>query len=201
MVKTGNLDQATGAWYIKNFEKKWLVLATKCGSWAILVGYECTSELRLNTICRGQGSVPLVNKYISLQSWELYISTSLGMRSCLKCIVYSRQRVRVLDRRQIQPAVIHTEPGSAVFFSHQHHRCRPRAVARLDLSAGKHLFYADFLLFNLLGRHTPRSTPDRWVVTGINGVFHSIRVSGQGRTRYGKEVHELQQCISQLAFL
>ena len=67
-------------------------LATKCGLIAILVGYECTSELRVKTICRGQGSVPLVNKYKSLQSWELYISTSLGMRSCLKsgpvCALY-----------------------------------------------------------------------------------------------------------------
>ena len=41
--------------------------------------------------------------------------------------------------------------GSAIFISHQHHRCRPRVVARLDLSTGQHLFYADFLLFNLLG--------------------------------------------------
>ena len=77
------------------FEKKVIFfLATKCGSWAILVGYECTSELRVKTICRarGQGSVPLVNKYISLQSWELHISTSLGMRSCLNsgpvCALY-----------------------------------------------------------------------------------------------------------------
>ena len=119
----------------------------------------------------------------------------------IQCIIYSRHRVRVLDRRQIQPAVIHTEPGSAIFLSHHHHRYRSRGVAWLDLSAGQHLFYADFLLFNLLGRHMPRSAPHRRVVTGINGVFHSIHVSGQGRTRYGEEVHKLQQCISQLAFL
>ena len=60
----------------------------------------------------------------------------------------------VLHRRQIQPAVIHTERGSAVFLSHQHHRCRPRTVARFDLSTGQHFFNTAFLLFNLLRRHT-----------------------------------------------
>ena len=93
LVARGKLDHGTRAWYITNLEIKLLFLATKCGSWACRVWYECTFELRVKAICKEQGSVPLVNKYISLQSCALYISTSFGTLSCLKsgsvCALYT----------------------------------------------------------------------------------------------------------------
>ena len=102
----------------------------------------------------------------------------------VQCIVDTRQGVGILDRRQVQPALVHSESSSTVLLSHQHHRCRPQAITRLDLTASQHFCYTSFFLFNLLRRHSSRSTADRCTVSGVNGMFHRIRVAGQGRTRY-----------------
>ena len=96
-----------------------------------------------------------------------------------------------LTRGQIQPAVVYAEPGSAIFLSHQHHRCRTRTVPWFDLSPGQHFLNTAFLLFNLLRRHTSWGAPDGRGVAGIDGLFHSVCVSGQSGARYGETVHKV----------
>ena len=136
--------------------------------------------------------LPVIVKPANNHSPHPELKTTVYRRTCPE---YHRCEagVGVLDRHQVQSAVFHTEPGSAVFLSHQYNRHRPRAVTRLNLATGQHLSNTSLLLFNLRRRHPARGTADRPTVPGVNGMLHCIRVSSQSRAGHRKQVNELQQ--------
>ena len=159
----------------------------KCG-WGIAKSKRHDLELK-EARMSGKGSLAASFRW----KWNLQITTSqiqsrkppfTGQH--VQSIINARQRVGVLDRRQIQPAVVHAESGPAVLLSHQYTRRRPRAVTWFDLASGQRLSNTSLVLFNLQRRHPARGTTDRRTVPGVDGMFHSIRVTGQGRAGHRK---------------
>ena len=66
----------------------------------------------------------------------------------------------------------------------------PDSTGGSQHKTGQHLCDTGFFFLNLLRRHS-RGTPDWCRGPRVNGMFHSIRVTGQGRTGHWEQIRKI----------